>query len=163
MPEGDNYGDLREGLKRIKRRRTHMPTPTPTPTPNDFQKYCWDWLKPVFGGDDSAYLKAISREERARRFGEEAIELLQAAGLPKSDVLQLVDYVYSRPVGDEAQEVGGTMVTLASLCEALCYNMTEEGWKEIHRCYQPEIMEKIRNKQISKMLHGIGGSPVQEV
>lgn len=127
----------------------------------DFQRYCWDWLKVTFGEFPDALEKAHSKEERLRRFGEEAIELLQAGGLTLLDVIQLTAYVYSRPVGEVQQEMGGTMVTLASVAEAFNMDMLVMGQKEIDRCYQPEVMEKIRNKQVSKMLHGIGGTPVE--
>jgi hypothetical protein len=56
------------------------------------------------------------RRERARRFLEEALELVQAMELGKAEVHRLVNRVYSRPAGEVAQEIGGVGVTLHALC-----------------------------------------------
>jgi len=56
--------------------------------------------------------------EQLRALFEEALELVQAGGMPKADVLQLVDYTYGRPIGESHQEVGSVMVSLAALCLA---------------------------------------------
>ena len=50
-------------------------------------------------------------DERTHRFLEEALELAQANGCTKDDAMELVSYVFSRPVGDSFQETGGVMVT----------------------------------------------------
>ncbi len=44
-------------------------------------------------------------------------ELVQAVGTSREDALRLVEYVYTRPVGELRQEIGGVMVTLAALAE----------------------------------------------
>jgi hypothetical protein len=56
---------------------------------------------------------------RAARFLEEALELAQAAGLPRDHADRVVDHVYSRPTGNVAQEAGGVGVTLLVLCDVL--------------------------------------------
>ncbi len=88
------------------------------------------------------------RGERTHRFLEEALELAQANGCSREDAVALVDYVFSRPQGDPAQEVGGVLVTLASLCSAVAINMDEAGDKELE-CNWDRI-EAIRAKQLSK-------------
>lgn len=88
------------------------------------------------------------RGERTHRFLEEALELAQANGCSREDAVALVDYVFSRPQGDPAQEVGGVLVTLASLCSAVAINMDEAGNKELE-CNWDRI-EAIRAKQQSK-------------
>lgn len=55
--------------------------------------------------------RGADRAERAQRALEEAIELAQACGCPEEDAIALVRYVYARPAGTVAQEVGGVMVT----------------------------------------------------
>jgi hypothetical protein len=102
-------------------------------------------MQQTFGPEVSADYK-----ERGFRFGEEAIELLQANGTTKEDVLKLVDYVYSRPIGELHQEVGGTMVTLAALCEARGLDMIVKGVQEIARCERPEVRARIQAKQQAK-------------
>jgi hypothetical protein len=88
--------------------------------------------------------------ERNHRFLEEALELVQACGCSRNDALQLVDYVYNRPVGEPSQEVGGVMVTLAALCLAESLDMHGAGETELARISPPEIVEKIRLKQATK-------------
>ncbi len=110
-----------------------------------FQPRVATWMQETFGAEVSADYK-----ERGFRFGEEAIELLQANGTTKEDVLKLVDYVYGRPVGELQQEVGGAMVTLAALCEARGIDLAEAGNTEITRCESPEVRAKIQAKQEAK-------------
>ena len=44
------------------------------------------------------------RVERNHRFLEEALELVQSLGCTASEAHQLVDYVFSRPVGDWTEQ-----------------------------------------------------------
>ncbi len=88
--------------------------------------------------------------ERGDRLLEEVLELLQAHGYDKARVPTLVDYVFSRPVGDPAQEVGGVMVTLAGYCWVAGLDMHAAGDAELARINQPEVMDKIRRKQEAK-------------
>lgn len=71
--------------------------------------------------------------ERRHRFLEEAIELAQASGCTREDARIIVDYVFDRPAGAQEQEVGGVMVTLAALCNALKLTMSDAGDKELAR------------------------------
>jgi hypothetical protein len=89
-----------------------------------------------------------NRGERTHRFLEEALELAQANGCSREDALTLVDYVFGRPQGDAAQEVGGVMVTLASLCSAASLNMDEAGDVELARNW--DRIATVREKQRSK-------------
>lgn len=118
----------------------------------EFQETVGTWCRVCLGVDHA-------RDKRIRnfRFLEEALELVQAARCTKEEALQLVDYVYNRPVGELQQELGGVMVTLAAWAEAHSLDMAKCGWLEQHRCEQPEVMEKIRRKQASKI--GTGPLP----
>jgi hypothetical protein len=111
-----------------------------------YQSKIAKWVKTTFtaGGNDT--------KTRAFRFLEESIELGQAMGVTKCEVMQLVDYVYGRPVGEPAQEVGGTMVTLASLCQAANINLEGCAIDEMVRISSPGMMERIRNKSANKPL-----------
>ena len=71
------------------------------------------WCIAAFGDDH-----AKSIEQRAVRLVEEAVEAAQAAGAQASMLHHLVDYVFSRPVGDLRQELGGVGVTLIALAAA---------------------------------------------
>lgn len=88
--------------------------------------------------------------ERGDRLLEEVLELLQAHGYDQARVATLVQYVYGRPVGEPAQEVGGVMVTLAAFCSIAGQDMYAAGETELSRICQPEVMARIRAKQEAK-------------
>lgn len=88
--------------------------------------------------------------ERGLRFIEEAVELVQAIGLSDADVHRVVDYVYGRPIGSAWQEVGGTMVTLAALCEAAAVDLDAAAMGEAQRIELPEIRLKVQRRQAEK-------------
>ncbi|WP_416056916.1 hypothetical protein [Stenotrophomonas maltophilia] len=88
--------------------------------------------------------------ERGDRLLEEVLELLQAHGYDKRRVATLVDYVFGRPVGEPAQEVGGVMVTLAGYCWVAGLDMHANGQAELDRINQPDVMARIRAKQEAK-------------
>lgn len=88
--------------------------------------------------------------ERGDRLLEEVLELLQAHGYDQGRVATLVDYVFGRPIGEPAQEVGGVMVTLAGYCWVAGLDMHAAGDDELRRITQPEVMDKIRRKQEAK-------------
>jgi hypothetical protein len=54
---------------------------------------------------------------QAFRFIEECLELVQAMGLTREDVMRVVDYVFSRPVGDVRVEIGDARLCLDILSE----------------------------------------------
>lgn len=110
-----------------------------------YQSDCNEWALQCFGTAVATDLK-----ERRQRFLEEAIELAQASGADKDEIIKLVDYVFSRPIGDRFQEVGGVMVTLAVLCSPINVDLQDAVETELTRV-QGRI-EKIRLKHQSKPL-----------
>jgi NTP pyrophosphatase (non-canonical NTP hydrolase) len=120
---------------------------------HEIQSECFNWATRCFG-------EQIVKDtrERGRRVVEEACELGQAAGLTKEDCHQLVDYVFSRPVGDAWQEVAGTLVTVLTLAGAMGIDAETAIDTELDRINLPDVFAKIRLKQVSKELHGIGTS-----
>lgn len=111
----------------------------------NYQERVYQWLVKCFGKDI-----AHDREERNHRFLEEALELVQAAGCTKDEALKLVDYVFGRPTGNIAQEVGGVRVTLSCFCSAHNIDCDAEAETELARILQPETLERIREKQKRK-------------
>lgn len=111
-----------------------------------YQTWIEGWALNCFGAE-----VAKDKDIRNYRFLEEALELVQACGCTKERALELVDYVYGRPVGEPSQEVGGVMVTLAALCAANGIGLERAAVAEGRRIHQPEIMDKIRAKQASKV------------
>lgn len=110
-----------------------------------FQQAVRIWIFQCFGSEISDH-----KQERNQRFLEESLELVQSCGMSSDDAHRLVDYVYSRPIGNMSQEVGGTLITLAALCGAQNIDMGDAANTELHRIQQPEVMEKIRAKQATK-------------
>jgi len=109
----------------------------------DYQERVKLWLFQCFGED-----VARDKAERAFRFMEEALELVQAIGLSREDVYRCVAYTYSRPVGEINQEIGGVGFTLAALCFASGLNLVEAMETEIENNWQrkDDIIEKRKNK-----------------
>lgn len=108
-----------------------------------FQDRVDRWLLACFGLEI-----ARDKAERNHRFLEEALELAQACDCSKQEALQLVDYVFSREVGEVNQEVGGVMNTLAALCLAHGVDMEWSAHVEMDRCWTK--VDQIRAKQAAK-------------
>ena len=108
-----------------------------------FQQRVAPWMQECFGE-----VKSKDSIERNHRFLEESLELVQSLGCTQSEAHQLVDYVFSRPVGEPMQEVGGVMVTIAALCLAAGMDMHEAGEVELARIWT--CIDKIRAKQAEK-------------
>ena len=105
---------------------------------------------------------ALNRTERGLRVLEETLELAQVLGVPQYQALRLVEYVYARPAGDLAQELGGVAVTLGAA--ALAAEL------DLGRCWETEVdrvlgrIEQVRLKHQYKQSQGIvagGHRPVQ--
>jgi hypothetical protein len=117
---------------------------------------------PVGTGEQLAFQRRVARwmeacftpeicedkVERADRFIEEALELVQATGYSADRAHALVDYVFGRPVGVPFQEVGGVLVTLAALCTPHGIVMADAGEAELGRIWTK--IDKIRQKQATK-------------
>lgn len=114
----------------------------------DFQRHVLGWMHTCFG---DAIL--FDKHERSMRFIEEAVELVQAAELPKEDALKIIDWVYSRPAGEVPQEVGGVCVTLSAFCSAHDIQMHKAAGTEIARCLMNT--KKIQARQRLKRDAGI--------
>lgn len=93
-----------------------------------------------------------SLDKRAIRFLEEAIELYQACDGDKEQAHKLLDYIFSNPVGDIKQEVGGVSTTLLALGECANINVDEQEVREINRVLRLPIEHFIRrNKEKDKL------------
>lgn len=110
-----------------------------------FQSKVAEWLHLCFGD-----VIALDKKERCYRFQEEANELTQSMGLTREEAHSLVDYTWDRPIGEPHQELGGVMVTLAALCYASEMDMEAGGFVELARIMQPDVIERIRQKQKTK-------------
>lgn len=122
---------------------------------NTFQKRATVWIQDCFG--DAI---ADSIQERNLRFLEEALELVQAGNMSKEDAHKLVDYVFSRPLGETNQEIGGVMITLAALSRVHGTNMLDCGEEDL--AMARINTDKIRNKWETKPKYIRGNALVVE-
>ncbi len=87
-----------------------------------------DWAKKAFGE-----VEATSLPQRGLRLLEEAIEAFQACGGDEEIAHKLVAFVFARPKGTVAQELGGVAVTTLALAAAAGLSADEEERREVHR------------------------------
>jgi hypothetical protein len=118
------------------------------PVSKSFQQRVRAWLISCFSESI-----IVDKHERSNRFLEEALELVQSTGLTKEEAIRMVIYVYSRPVGEIEQEIGGCMVTLAGLAESFELSMVYSGEIELERIEQR--IPETRAKQQTKIKEGI--------
>src|SRR5580704_6605978 len=83
-------------------------------TPRDQrQAMIINWARMAFGEAE-----ATGIPQRGLRLLEEAIETFQACGGDEAIAHKLVKYVFERPPGQVAQELGGVAVTVLALAAA---------------------------------------------
>lgn len=116
---------------------------TPNQTDENYQSRVMDWIRECFGPIESSM-----RVERNHRFLEEALELVQSLGCSEEEAGQLLNHVYSRPIGEPIQELGGVMVTLAALSGVNQMSMVEGGEEELKRVWKK--IDQIKDNQKEK-------------
>jgi len=122
--------------------------------PKPYQDRVQDWCVACFGPTIAADVV-----ERNHRFLEEALELVQSLGCTQDEANQLVEYVFSRPAGEPAQELGGVMVTLAALAVPNGLDVEKAAETELARVWTK--VEAIRAKQAAKPQFGPLPGPTQ--
>lgn len=122
---------------------------------NDFQRAVRLFVIAAFGLET-----AKDVQNRAERFCEESIELLQSVGMTKDKITDLVDYVYGREIGEPEKEVGGVMVTLASLCGAAKVDMNKAAKSELDKNWKR--IDKLRAKHESRPKDSSLPQPVEK-
>lgn len=111
------------------------------------------WVKECFGE-----VCANDGPERGARVLEEAIELAQAAGLPIEKARHILGHVYSKPLGDLAQEVGGLSITLLAFCAYAQLSADAEEAKELDRVLRTPI-QHFKKRHLEKAAAGITRDP----
>lgn len=110
---------------------------------SDFQKRVHAWMRSCFGSDI-----ALDTVERNYRVMEEVAELMQAAGLSKERLLEIVDYVYDREPGDVETEIGDTVLCVAAFCDARGISMEAEAFRILGKAWTN--IDRIRDKRFTK-------------
>lgn len=109
---------------------------------NARQARVFDWGCRAFGNDQMR-----SPQQRALRLIEEAIELAQSVFADKDQLHRLVDYVYSRPVGQVEAELGGVGVCLLAMAECVRVNADETEEREVARIMAKPIEHFTKRNQ----------------
>lgn len=92
----------------------------------------------------------FNKKERNARFLEEALELVQCLGASREMAHSMVDYVFDRPAGEKWQEVGGAIVTLATLCEVHNIELIDAWRGELDRIKNLGTQIKAKNLEKPK-------------
>lgn len=108
-----------------------------------FQKMAFEWAVSCF-----SYPDATNYHERACRFIEEALELVQSLGVRKDEIYALTSYVYNRPSGNPHKEAGDVLLTLAILSSAISLSLEDAGVQALDNCWAN--FDRIRAKHLSK-------------
>lgn len=105
------------------------------------------WTRAAFGS------KGATPGERAARVVEEAIELAQVEGIDIGMIYTIADRVYSRPVGDPEDEIGGTLLCLLAYAAAIDMDAEESAFEVFGRIiaapkvkWQLKLLDKIAAK-----------------
>lgn len=107
------------------------------------QRKVHEWARRAFGDE-----QATSVEQLGIRLLEEAVEAYQAADGDRSMAHKLVDFVFDRPKGELAQELGGVGVTLLALAAAGGLSADDEEVREVARVLsKPESYYAARNQK----------------
>ena len=108
---------------------------------NDRQQQVTTWARAAFGEAEATGLA-----QRGVRLLEEAIEAFQACGGDEEIAHKLVAFVFARPAGTVAQELGGVSVTVLALAAAAGLSADEEECREVHRVLNKPVSEfTVRN------------------
>lgn len=109
-----------------------------------YQSEVHRWALECFGREC-----VMDTAERNMRFAEEAMELVQACGMPRRAAHAMVDWVYERPAGTPFAEVGGVMTTLTALCTAHGVDLDRAAYAELRRVWKQK--DKIIAAQKNKL------------
>lgn len=109
-----------------------------------WQRLAGRWSNIVFAG----HLDRVTPRIRALRLLEETLELCQAEGVTPEEAAIIVRQVYSRPVGEAEQELGGVMTTLMAYAYTAGLDCESAWWREFERIMDPAMMEKVRRRNL---------------
>jgi len=94
---------------------------------SDRQANILQWVIRTFGEQNATL------HERALRLMEETVELMQATGIDRGRLVNVINHVYGKPPGEPRQEVGGIGVCLLAYCEAAGIDAELEEERECNR------------------------------
>jgi NTP pyrophosphatase (non-canonical NTP hydrolase) len=83
------------------------------------------------------------------RVVEEVLELAQAEAVTPAEITIILYQVYGKPEGALHQELGGVMTTLAAYAATANLDLETAFWDEFERIMDPQIMEKVRTRNLA--------------
>lgn len=89
-----------------------------------------------------------NKRERAFRYAEESMELLQAAGLTESEVACILRHVYGKPAGSLRKELANAQLTLLALGTSYGIHVQDEAERDLD--WAKENMNFIQKKYLEK-------------
>ncbi len=108
------------------------------------------WARDIFGDI------ALDRHERAARFLEEAVELIQCEGLARDTAERILARVYGREKGSLNKEIGQAMATLEMLAENIGISADAECEREFTRV-RGIPKDEWQRRHLAKIKIGIAG------
>ncbi len=107
-----------------------------------------------FVGTAFGYDCLMDMKERGKRVYEEACELVQTLGISQGELAAIVDWVFSRPVGDTRQELAGVGMTSLAFAYAYGVRLDDVVREELDRVNKLPL-SKFRAKKALKVAAGI--------
>lgn len=92
------------------------------------QILAYSWAIRCFGKDH-----VDDPRVRFLRLLEEVAEAAQVCFVEKDKLIEVIEKVYSRPMGELSQELGGIAVTFAVVCESQGYQIPDLLMTELNR------------------------------
>lgn len=120
-----------------------------------WQRFADRWTHLVFRDR----YKDITPKIRVLRILEEAMELAQAEHITEDEVDIIKRQVYDKPIGIPKQELGGVLVCLAGYAATADMDLETCFFDEFERIMDPEIMEKVRKRNLEGDKIGFDKTP----
>lgn len=123
---------------------------TKSTTLGTWQLRIGQWMSEVWGAEI-----ADDKQERLRRFFEEAVEVCQAGEMPREMAHKIVDIVYDKPKGDIYTELGQCLFVLFTVSDAYRIVLAESLIECDRIAHTPERIEKLHKNQEIKKAKGL--------
>ena len=115
---------------------------------NFFQNCISSWARTNFG------LIASLEDERVSRFLEESLELCQSLNFPKEKILEFVEIVYNKPVGNFETELADVQLNLYALADNKTVSLSELSQDRFLGCLAQD-RDYLRQRQERKYETGL--------
>lgn len=105
----------------------------------------------------------ITPKIRALRLLEEALEYSQAENVTEDEVALIIRQVYDRAPGQPSQEIAGVLVCSILAANRIGHDAEQLLLVEFERIMTPEMMEKIRRRNINGEKIGFEPCPLDQL